>query len=162
MTAMNRITLSYVVLVSVACVLSTADSLKAGSGRMEENKVENQPAAASDLDTLLQLNLDYIQSVQTSDVQRFEQILSDDFRCSLPDGLLVDKARFLELTAQPVTISDLQAQDVEVRIMGDFAIIHARTVYTTSDGSPGSGRYTDVWARRDDRWLAVSAHVTRN
>ena len=159
---MNRITLSYVVLVSVACVLSTADSLKAGSGRMEENNVENQPAASSVLYTLLQLNLDYIQSVQTSDVQRFRQILSDDFRCSLPDGSLVDKARFLELTAQPDTISGLQAQDVEVRIMGDFAIIHARTVYTTSDGSPGSGRYTDVWARRDDRWLAVSAHVTRN
>jgi hypothetical protein len=26
---------------------------------------------------------------------------------------------------------------------------------------PGSGRYTDVWARRHGRWLAVSAHVTR-
>ena len=24
------------------------------------------------------------------------------------------------------------------------------------------GRYTDVWARRHGRWLAVSAHVTRS
>jgi len=24
------------------------------------------------------------------------------------------------------------------------------------------GRYTDVWARRNGEWLAVSAHVTRN
>ena len=45
--------------------------------------------------------------------------------------------------------------------MGDFAIIHARTTYTLPDGSAGAGRYTDVWARRDGRWLAVSAHVTR-
>ncbi|MPZ21867.1 MAG: nuclear transport factor 2 family protein, partial [Luteitalea sp.] len=30
-----------------------------------------------------------------------------------------------------------------------------------SDGKPGSGRYTDVWAKRDGEWLAVSAHVTR-
>ena len=45
--------------------------------------------------------------------------------------------------------------------MGDFAIIHARTSYMLPDGKPGSGRYTDVWARRDGRWLAVSAHVTR-
>jgi hypothetical protein len=29
------------------------------------------------------------------------------------------------------------------------------------DGKPGSGRYTDVWARRNGRWLAVSAHVSR-
>ena len=49
-----------------------------------------------------------------------------------------------------------------VRLMGDVAIIHARTTYTTSDGAPGSGRYTDVWARRNGTWLAVSAHVTRN
>ena len=45
--------------------------------------------------------------------------------------------------------------------MGDFAIIHARTSYTLPDGSEGSGRYTDVWARRSGQWLAVSAHVSR-
>jgi len=50
---------------------------------------------------------------------------------------------------------------VQVRIMGDVAIIHARTTYTTPDGHERSGRYTDVWARRNGRWLAVSAHVTR-
>jgi hypothetical protein len=41
------------------------------------------------------------------------------------------------------------------------AIIHARTTFTRPDGGLGSGRYTDVWARRQGRWLAVSAHVTR-
>jgi ketosteroid isomerase-like protein len=61
-----------------------------------------------------------------------------------------------------VTISNLKAEDVRVRVMGDVAIIHARTTYTTADGREGSGRYTDVWARRNGRWLAVSAHVTRN
>ena len=25
----------------------------------------------------------------------------------------------------------------------------------------GQGRYTDVWTRRNGRWLAVAAHVTR-
>ena len=70
-------------------------------------------AAQSDLDTLLTLNRDYIRSVQTSDVRRFD------------------------------------------------AIIHARTTYTLPDGGVGSGRYTDVWARRRSGWVAVSAHVTR-
>ena len=48
-----------------------------------------------------------------------------------------------------------------IRIFGDVAIIHARTTYTTADGRAASGRYTDIWARRDGRWLAVAAHVTR-
>ncbi|MGH3129068.1 MAG: DUF4440 domain-containing protein, partial [Gaiellaceae bacterium] len=47
------------------------------------------------------------------------------------------------------------------RLLGDVAIIHARTTYTLADGRPGAGRYTDVWARRNGQWLAVAAHVTR-
>ena len=65
------------------------------------------------------------------------------------------------LTARPVTISGLTAEDVGVRILGDVAIIHARTSYTTADRAQRYGRYTDVWARRNGKWLAVSAHVTR-
>jgi ketosteroid isomerase-like protein len=116
---------------------------------------------SSDLAALLALNRDYIQSVQMSDVARFDQILADDFLCSNPDGSLIDRAAFLRQTAKPVTISGLQADDVNVRLLGDFAIIHARTTYTTAEGRPSGGRYTDVWAKRDGRWLAVSAHVTR-
>ena len=118
-------------------------------------------AGDTDLQTLLDLNRDYIRSVQTSDVRRFDEILAPDFLCSNPDGSLIDRDAFLKQTARPVTISNLEALDVKVRILGDVAIIHARTSYTTADGRPGAGRYTDVWARRDGRWLAVSAHVTR-
>jgi len=115
----------------------------------------------SDLDALTELNRDYIDSVQKGDVKRFDEILADDFLCSNPDGSLVDRAAFLRQTAQPVKISGLQAQDVNIRLMGDVAIIHARTSYTLPDGQARSGRYTDVWARRNGHWLAVSAHVTR-
>jgi ketosteroid isomerase-like protein len=96
-----------------------------------------------------------------ADVRRFDEILADDFLCSNPDGSLVDKKQFLAQTARPVTISGLTAQDVKVRILGDVAIIHARTSYTTADGDQRNGGYTDVWARRNGKWLAVSAHVTR-
>lgn len=120
-----------------------------------------QTETASDLTTLIDLNRDYVRSVQTSNVQRFREILADDFLCSNPDGSLVDKRRFLEQTALPVKISNLEVHDVNVRIMGDVAIIHARTTYMAADGRAGSGRYTDVWAKRNGTWLAVSAHVTR-
>jgi ketosteroid isomerase-like protein len=114
-----------------------------------------------DVEVLEQLNRDYITSVQTSDVRRFDEILAEDFLCSNPDGSLVDRAAFLAQTARPVTISNLRTHDVRIRVLGDVALIHARTTYTLPDGRAGSGRYTDVWARRQGRWLAVSAHVTR-
>ena len=90
-----------------------------------------------------------------------DEILAPEFYCSNPDGSLVDRAAFLKQTAKPVTISNLRAEDVLIRIIGDVAIIHARTAYTKPDGSAGGGRYTDVWARTGGEWLAVSAHVTR-
>jgi hypothetical protein len=99
--------------------------------------------------------------VQASDVARFEEILAADFLCSLPDGALLDRAAFLAYTAKPVTIRHLEARDVVIRILGDAAIVHGQTWYETADGAPKRGRYTDVYARRDGRWLAVAAHVTR-
>jgi len=122
---------------------------------------ETATASESDLDTLARLNQDYIDSVQHSDVRRFDEILAEDFLCSNPDGSLVDREAFLEQTARPVAITSLRAHDVDIRLMGDVAIIHARTTYQGPDGREVAGRYTDVWARRQGPWLAVSAHVTR-
>jgi ketosteroid isomerase-like protein len=118
-------------------------------------------ATSSDLDMLVRLNEDYIESVKTSDVNRFREILADDFLCTLPDGSLVDRDQFLVHTAKASIFPSLQAHDVDVRLMGDFAIIHAQTTFTLADGTAGTGRYTDVWARRQGQWLAVAAHVTR-
>jgi ketosteroid isomerase-like protein len=123
--------------------------------------MKTETATRRDLDELTALNRDYIHSVQHGDVRRFDEILAEDFLCSNPDGSLVDKNQFLAQTARPMTISGLSAHEVRVRVLGDIAIIHARTKYTTANGEQRNGRYTDVWARRDGKWLAVSAHVTR-
>src|SRR4051812_27593674 len=122
--------------------------------------METDTATQSDLDVLFALNRDYIHSVRHGNVRRFDQILADDFLCSNPDGSLVTKSQFLAQTTRPVTITGLEAQDIRVHILGDVAIIHARASYTTADGAQRYGRYTDVWARRNGEWLAVSAHVT--
>jgi len=118
-------------------------------------------ASDADIDTLEKLNGGYMKSVETSDVRWFEENLAEDFLNSNPDGSLVDRAGFLGQIARPATISNLEARDVRIRIMGDIAIIHGRTTYTRADGRAAAGRYTDVWARRQGRWLCVAAHVMR-
>ena len=122
---------------------------------MEEKDV------SKDIDELTALNRDYVASVQNCDVKRFDEILAQDFYCTNPDKSLVDRAGFLKQTAIPVTIRNLIADDVKIRLLGDFAIIHGRTSYTTPDGEQAYGRYTDCWAKQNGRWLAVSAHVAR-
>jgi ketosteroid isomerase-like protein len=118
-------------------------------------------ANADDLDTLRQLNSGYVRSVRMSDVRWFDEYLAEDFMNSNPDGSLVDRAGFLAQIARPCAVSDFEAEDVRIRILGEIAIIHGRTVYKKPDGQAGAGRYTDVYSRRQGRWLCVSAHVTR-
>jgi hypothetical protein len=127
---------------------------------------------ADDLDMLRELNDAYLESVRMGDVERFNEILADDFLCSAANGTVLDKRQFLELTAGPRTLRHLSADDVRIRLLAaggpepgrpenNVAIIHAATYYTTMDGQEGRGRYTDIWAKRAGTWLAVAAHVTR-
>ena len=118
-------------------------------------------ATESDVDVLRDLNTQYIDSVVHSDVATFRKILSDDFLCTNPDGSVVDKPQFLKQTAIPVAFSSFDVDDLRIRVLGDVAIIHGRTRFALKDGRRGRGQYTDVWQKRQGRWLAVSAHVTR-
>ena len=123
--------------------------------------MDTRTTVTPDVNTLMNLNRDYIDAVKRSDADWFGRMLLDDFRCSLPDGSIIGRDRFLERGAQPLDIVSLEVHDVEVRVMGNAAIIHARTSFSTAEGRAGSGRYTDVWCRQNGRWLAAAAHFTR-
>src|SRR5438132_2624507 len=107
----------------------------------------------SDLETLKNLNEGYIRSVRASDVRWFEENLADDFLNSGADGSLADRGSFLKQIARPLAVSDFGCEEVRIRILGELAIVHGRAVYTKPAGEKGAGRYTDVWAKRQGRWL---------
>jgi ketosteroid isomerase-like protein len=115
----------------------------------------------TDLETLDALNRDYIRSVAESDTGWFDKHLAPDFLNSGADGTLATRAAFIDFIGRPSAVPDLTCEDVRIRLLGDVALIHARTIYTKPDGQPGRGRYTDIWARVGGRWLCVSADVTR-
>jgi ketosteroid isomerase-like protein len=116
----------------------------------------------NDLHELDRLNRDYIASVQNCDVKRFAEILAEDFLNTNPDGSIVDKQGFLAQIGPPARIRNLACHDVNVRLFGDFAVVHARTSYEHLDGRPGGGRYTDIYARRNGRWSCIAAQVARS
>src|SRR6202049_3865780 len=107
------------------------------------------------------LNRNYIRSVDEADVAWFDANLAADFMNINPDGTLIDRKAFLAQIGRGSTVTNIREHDVVIRILGDFAIIHARTRYQKSDGTLGAGRYTDDWQFRDGRWQCVSAHVSR-
>lgn len=115
----------------------------------------------TDLEILLELNRGYVRSAETSDVRWYEEHLAEDFLASSSDGSIVERTAFLAHIARPYPGSNLEAVDVRIRFFDALALVHAGFRYTKPDGQAGSGRYTDVYARREGRWLCVSAHFNR-
>ena len=123
--------------------------------------MQTDNALESDLAALAQLNTDFIKSVEMSDVNRFDEILAQDFLNTDPQGILLGKDQFLKQIAAPAKVSNIAAHDVQIRVLGDAAIIHARTTCDLSDGRQATGRYTDVYARREGQWFCVAAQFVR-
>lgn len=106
------------------------------------------------------LNREYVRSVVESDVNWFDRNLGPEFFCTNRDGSMVDRSAFLTQTARPIAFSNFELHDVQIRLLGDLALIHARTTYTLPNGQAAASRYTDAWSRQQGRWVAVSAHIT--
>jgi ketosteroid isomerase-like protein len=113
------------------------------------------------LESLLQLNRDYLRAVNEKNVAWFETNLAADFYNTSPDGALHDRDAFLRKVGHGVGVSDLAAEDVIVRFSGNCAIVHARMTFRSASGNLGEGRYTDVWSNHTGLWLCVAAHALR-
>lgn len=79
------------------------------------------------------------------------------------DGSFHDKASLLAAAAPPVTaFKSFPTTNVAIRRFGDVALIHAENPFERQDGLKGVNRYTDIWHKRDGRWVCIAAHVTRH
>lgn len=117
---------------------------------------------SSHLATLSELNHNYVRSVDQADVKWFDQHLAQDFMNINPDGTRLDRAAFLAQIGRGSVVKDIREHDVKIRLLGDYAVIHARTSYTKPDGTQGAGWYTDDWQLQPEGWRCVSAHVSRS
>lgn len=77
--------------------------------------------SAEDLAILEQLNLDYIHSDQSNDVERFKEFLAEDFVIQI-EGVTRNRDEYLEYIAEPRPFKDLAVHDVNIRILSDVAL----------------------------------------
>ena len=128
---------------------------------MQKVAFKESEANSADREVLLELNRNYVRSALESDVRWYAENLSDDFYITAPDGALLNREAFLKRMANPYPGTEAEAVDVMVRILGDVAIIHSGYRDKRLTGEIGHGRYTDIYERRNGRWLCVAAHFMR-
>jgi hypothetical protein len=128
---------------------------------MQKTAAKEPDASTADHEVLLELNRNYVRSALESDVRWYADNLSEDFYITAPDGALLNREAFLKRIANPYPGTHAEPVDVMIRILGDVAIIHSGYRDKKLTGETGYGRYTDIYERRNGRWLCVAAHFMR-
>jgi ketosteroid isomerase-like protein len=124
------------------------------------------PSHANDLTKYLEaLNRRWMESYVNGDVAFLEQHLAEDYVGTFPDGAVLDKkAEIHALLSGAVVLHEMRASEMRVRLYGEAAVITGQsTIKARVQGHDESGqfRFTDVWIKHGERWLAVASQVTR-
>jgi len=103
-------------------------------------------------------------AIVSNDADRIAAFLDPEWRLVDADGITT-RQRFLDVVRSgALTHSMMQAiGPLDVRLHGDVGLVCARVVNTAHYGGvdfDADEWTTDVFVRRDDRWLCVHSHVT--
>jgi hypothetical protein len=78
------------------------------------------------------LNANYIRGFAESDLAWHREQPAEDFVGTLADGRRIDKATFLELKALGSGVTEIDHELVEIKRMGEVALVHGTTLYARS------------------------------
>ena len=102
-------------------------------------------------------------AIKGKDTAALDPMLADEFVYRTHFGAEADKAEFLKSIASfPMKIVSLRGEELNVNIYGETAVI---TGVQLAEALPPEGEteesavaFTDVFVRRDGRWLMVLAY----
>ncbi len=117
------------------------------------------PAARFDAaDEVLRLERQLIAAIGSHDLQAYDRLVADDYVALRATGDQT-KAQVMDgYRAGRLAYRGLDITDVDVRLLGDTAVVSARTLGSrVEEGreTPNRVRYLRLWAKRDGEWRAV-------
>ena len=124
-------------------------------------------AFAGDADEVRRLDQEATVATWTADALWFQDNLADQFVLITPKGETRSKRDVIGSLADPgFRMEPYDASDVELRLLGDTAVVTGRMLqrFSRHHGEPrhvNDLRYTNVYVKRKGRWLLLSAHRSR-
>jgi ketosteroid isomerase-like protein len=115
------------------------------------------------VEAILQIERDIMAAIKSKDANALEQMLADEFIYRTHFGAEADKRAFLESIASfPIEILSLRGEELKVNLFGETAVLTGvqRAEARPPDGEPEESAvaFTDVFVRRDGRWLMALAY----
>jgi len=129
----------------------------------ENQFMSNQNQRSRAEDELLQIEKEIFSSIKSKDAKRLDKLLADDFVYRSPGNSEQQKAPFLKaIESISIEMTDVWSEDMKANIYSDVAVITGtqQARVRLSDGKVviGATAFTDVFVRKDGKWLLALAH----
>lgn len=120
-------------------------------------------AGADVTSEVLQIEREIMTAIRNKDAATLERLLADDFSYRTHFGAEANKAEFMKSVASfPVEILSIHGEDLKANVYGETAVItgvqHAEARVPEAGLEESAVAFTDVFVRRDGRWLMVLAY----
>jgi|SRR6185295_7022378 len=125
----------------------------------------NSFGQSQDIGTIKQLNQDWLNALPKRDSSTLSKILADDFIMIGANGSTqTKKDNLANLMSPSIETKSVEIDSVKARLLTtDVGMVTAWTSFVLSiNGKEMTGKncYQDVYMKRKNKWVAVSAHVT--
>jgi ketosteroid isomerase-like protein len=119
--------------------------------------------SAEAVEAILQIERDIMAAIKSKDAKSLEPMLAEEFIYRTHFGAEADKRAFLESIASfPIEILSLRGEELKVNLFDETAVM---TGVQYAEARPPEGEpeqsavaFTDVFVRRDGRWLLILAY----
>jgi len=123
--------------------------------------IGGQPADAATTRELTEIEARLATTYKSGDCDGWGALLAPEWSVIHITGAEIGKAEAMRTCKSPDTrIDSLASDNLVVRAFGDAAVVTGRTT-AAAGGQTVVLRFTDVFVRRDGKWLAVASQATR-
>jgi ketosteroid isomerase-like protein len=140
-------------------VLLTSALLAFGVARSQTPAAKGPGTVAE----LKQVEHDWADAEKANDMDKLGQIIADDWKAIGPDGAKVTKAEFIDgYKSGKSKTESYEFGPLDVKVIGTVGIVQGTDTEKSSyAGKDSSGKYawTDVFAKRDGKWVAVRSQL---
>jgi ketosteroid isomerase-like protein len=142
-------------------ILLTSSLIAFGVARSQTSAAKVSGAAAE----LKQMEQDWADSYKANDAGKLGRIVADDWRAIGPDGSVSTKAEEIAgLKSGRSKVESIEFGPIDVKVIGHVGIVQGSNDRKSSrDGKDTGGKFawTDVFVKRDGKWVAVRSQVAR-
>jgi ketosteroid isomerase-like protein len=112
---------------------------------------------------ILEIERETMAAIERKDGEALGRVLAGDFVYRTPTGEDVPKEAFLKNIASiPFEILSVRGENLKVGVYGETVVLTGVQVATVKTGEGkeevGRGAFTDVFVKRDGRWLMALAY----